>query len=108
IGVLTSAGGPLSGSRCSAYPGLVPDSTVWVESPSERHLIRRALRSLEPTLVVNLCGRDVSMPQKILNFTDVHPGIEQQGRRGRPQRVRCLDAVCGFWSSPAEPFLAGG
>ena len=42
-------------------------------------------------LVVNLCCRDVSVTREIRNFSDIHTGIEQEPRRGGPQRMRRIN-----------------
>lgn len=42
--------------------------------------MRSALRSGDPPLIIDLCGGDVTMPEHVLDFADINPGIKQQSR----------------------------
>ena len=52
-----------------------------------------ALLGRAPTLVVDLRGRDVPMPEKLLDLPDVDAGVEEQGRGRGADRVRVVDTV---------------
>ena len=53
--------------------------------------MRGALRRAAPPLVVDLRGGDVAVAEQILNFPDVHTGIQEQGCRRRPEGVRRIN-----------------
>ena len=69
---------------------------------SNWHIVTGALGSGAPPLVVNLCRRDVPVAEEVLHFADVHVGIEEQGSRGRPERMRRVDA------KPSDSAINGG
>jgi hypothetical protein len=49
------------------------------------------LRAPTP-LVIDLRGRHVPVPEELLHLADVLTGVEQEGRRCRPKRVRRVEA----------------
>jgi len=53
----------------------------------------RRLRRRPPPLIVDLCRRDVLVPQQILHLCDIDASIQEQRCRRRPQTVRCVDAL---------------
>ena len=46
-----------------------------------------------PALVVNLRRGDVPVPEQVFHLDDVHAGVEEKRGRGRPERMRCVDAA---------------
>ena len=60
--------------------------------PSDRHVVRGPFLEAPPPLVVNLRRRHVPVAEQLLDLDDIHAGIKQQRRRGRPKRMRCVDA----------------
>ena len=63
--------------------------------------MRRPFLEAPPPLVVDLRRRHVPMAEQFLDLDDVHPGIEEQRRRGRPQRMRRVDACLTFFAVPS-------
>jgi hypothetical protein len=62
--------------------------------------VRSSLFQTSPPFVVNLGRGHVPVAEQLLHLDDVHPGIEEQRRRGRTQRVRRVDAPLDLPHSP--------
>ena len=76
---------------------------------SDWNVVRSSLFQTPPPFVVNLGRGHVPVTEQLLDLDDVHPGIQEQRRRGRPQRVRRVDAAlapssrCRPQPSPLPP-----
>ena len=62
-------------------------------APSNRHLVRSGVAHRAPPLIINLRRGDVLVVEKVLDRFNRHAGIQQQGRRRRPQRMRRVNAL---------------
>jgi hypothetical protein len=86
--VQSSVPSTLAAPRLENHPNAFPNNPVRLSPTSNRHVMRGALRRPPPPLVVNLSGDNVPVTEQLLHFRDIDAGVEEQRRRGRPQRVR--------------------
>ena len=61
-----------------------------------RHVMARRFLGGPPPFVVDLRCRHMFVPQKLLHFCDIDPGVKQQRSRGGTKRVRGVDAAIGL------------
>ena len=55
-------------------------------------MMRSTISGLAPTLIVYLSGCDLTMPQKLLHFTNVLACLQQQGGRRCPRPMWGIQA----------------
>jgi hypothetical protein len=59
----------------------------------KRDVVRGAFGGLAAPLVVDLRRGDMPVAEQLLHLADVLPVLQQKRRRGRPSRVRRIDAL---------------
>ena len=68
-------------------------------------IMRRTLRRRPSSLVIDLRRRDVPMTGQILHLANIHPGIEQNCGRRRPQRMRGVNTDLPLFTIRQRFFL---
>ena len=90
-----------SSARSSAHCSVSGHATGPLRETNQRRLgqrsdwnvVRSSLFQTPPPFVVNLGRGHMPVTEQFLDLDDVHPGIEEQRRRGRPQRMRRVDVT---------------